>query len=487
LSSRSPSVSVAHIKGSSALWLGAVGLAVVSGALVVASPRAIVLTVGAAVAASVVALVFVEPRWVVLAQIVLLTTYGVYVLQSETGVPITPLSPVLLLLVGIGLRHVFGVERLPLPTRETLLLGALLGAMAASTVFAVDRESARITITTFIQNAILVVVLIALIDRPRWLRRAAWAFVIGVGFLAAVAVFQQLTHAYDSSFFGFADVEADRGFMRSAGPLNSNFLAQVLIAAAFLAFYLGLSGARPRSRYGGFITSALCVGAIWFTYSRAALLVLLAMLIVTAILRRVRLRTAVAALAVIVAAAAAFAPNRAAVEDQFRAAIAAFSETSRSSEDYSVAGRRSENIAALRMFADHPIIGVGAGNYPARYLEYSEEIGLDQRPEARNAHSLYLQQLSELGIVGSIIVLSLLWLGLSGAWRARRVLEQRDKLLAEGIFVALVGFLLNGVFLHLAYESYFWLVLGLALAAGRIGREIERRRAGPLRSEPGPA
>jgi O-antigen ligase len=479
-----PSAPAAHVKLPPVLWLLGVGLAVALGVLLVASPRILALAVAGAAATAVVALAFVEPRWVVLAQIVLVATYGVYVLQGQSGVPLTPLSLVLLLVVGIGLRHVFRVERLSLPTRETLLLGALLGAMAVSTVLAVDREASRITIATYIQNAALVILLVALVDRPRWLRRAAWAFVIGVGFLAVLAVLQQLAHAYGSSFYGFAEVAADRGFLRSSGPLNANFFAQVLVAAAFLALYLGLGGARQRSRLGGFAAAALCVGAIWFTYSRGSLLVLCAMLVVVAVLRRVRPRVAAATLVVVVVGVAAVAPNRAAVKEQFRAAIAAFSDTAPSEGDYSIAGRRSENLAALRMFTDHPIIGVGTGNYPARYLEYSEEIGLDQRAEARNAHSLYLQQLSEIGIVGSIAFVALLWLGLNGAWRARRILAERDKLLAEGIFVALLGFLLNGIFLHLAYENYFWLVLGLALAAGRAGREMERRRSAALRSEP---
>ena len=45
------------------------------------------------------------------------------------------------------------------------------------------------------------------------------------------------------------------------------------------------------------------------------------------------------------------------------------------------------------MFGDYPIFGVGPGNYPLHYLDYSQEIGLDPRLEQREAHSLYLEAL----------------------------------------------------------------------------------------------
>ena len=50
---------------------------------------------------------------------------------------------------------------------------------------------------------------------------------------------------------------------------------------------------------------------------------------------------------------------------------------------------------ALRTFADHPLIGVGSGGFQAEWLR--------ERPfrePVRDAHSLYLETLAELGLVG---------------------------------------------------------------------------------------
>jgi O-antigen ligase len=51
---------------------------------------------------------------------------------------------------------------------------------------------------------------------------------------------------------------------------------------------------------------------------------------------------------------------------------------------------------AVRVFADHPVAGVGSGGFAVEWLK--------RRPFAegvRDAHSLYLETLAELGLVGA--------------------------------------------------------------------------------------
>jgi O-antigen ligase len=128
------------------------------------------------------------------------------------------------------------------------------------------------------------------------------------------------------------------------------------------------------------------------------------------------------------------------------------------------------------MFRDHPILGVGTGNYPLHYLDYSQQIGLDQRVQQRQPHSLYLEALAETGIIGATALLVVLWLALRGAWRARQRLADRDGVLAEGVFVALLSFLVAALFLHSTYPRYLWIFAGLAFVAGQLAREPVRDR-----------
>jgi UDP-GlcNAc:undecaprenyl-phosphate/decaprenyl-phosphate GlcNAc-1-phosphate transferase len=71
---------------------------------------------------------------------------------------------------------------------------------------------------------------------------------------------------------------------------------------------------------------------------------------------------------------------------------------------------------AWNVFVDHPVAGVGAGNYPESY--YRER----RTDEAiQNPHSIELQMLSELGIVGGTLLAAFLAGVTAGAWRLRRM------------------------------------------------------------------
>jgi hypothetical protein len=100
------------------------------------------------------------------------------------------------------------------------------------------------------------------------------------------------------------------------------------------------------------------------------------------------------------------------------------------------------NRASLDTFADHPILGTGAGTYPIDWVRH-REIPVS----SQDAHSFYLQNLAELGIPGGLISLGLLvaliGLGLL-AWRRRL---GRD---APAVLAVTAGLLLS-----LAFD-WFW-------------------------------
>lgn len=67
------------------------------------------------------------------------------------------------------------------------------------------------------------------------------------------------------------------------------------------------------------------------------------------------------------------------------------------------------------MFKSHPVAGVGAGNYSAYYYEQRRTHEAIQNP-----HSIELQTLSELGVVGALLLALLIGGVALGAWRLRR-------------------------------------------------------------------
>ncbi len=127
--------------------------------------------------------------------------------------------------------------------------------------------------------------------------------------------------------------------------------------------------------------------------------------------------------------------------------------------DFSGSGRNEFWRVAVDSFGEEPVLGHGAGTYRFSWylLRHNSEPDTD-------AHSLYLQAFSELGIIGGVLVLALvgavLWTGFA-AWRAARD-PRRD------LYAALLGACL--AFAVCSAIDWFWqiAVLGAVffLAAG---------------------
>lgn len=146
-----------------------------------------------------------------------------------------------------------------------------------------------------------------------------------------------------------------------------------------------------------------------------------------------------------------------------------------------VKGTRSEVYrVALAEFAANPVIGGGAGSF-----EYYWYRGRRVGEDLRNAHSLYLETLAELGIVGGLLLLGFVGSVVAAGLRARarpRVLRTTQ---ATAVAAAV------GVWLvHTAYD-WDWQVsaftasaLVLAAALYPEGRRVRRRRRSPAAASP---
>jgi O-antigen ligase len=113
--------------------------------------------------------------------------------------------------------------------------------------------------------------------------------------------------------------------------------------------------------------------------------------------------------------------------------------------DFSSAGRHDYWRVAVDAFDEKPMLGHGAGTY-----QFSWERLRSTELNTVEAHSLYLEMFAELGLLGGLIVLSLvlslLWVGIS-AWRAAAG-AQRETYAA--LFAALL------VFAIAAGLDWFW-------------------------------
>jgi O-antigen ligase len=142
--------------------------------------------------------------------------------------------------------------------------------------------------------------------------------------------------------------------------------------------------------------------------------------------------------------------------------------------DTALNGRASEAIVAYRAFSDHPLLGVGIGNYPVHYLDYASHIGLDVRGEERGASSIVLETMAEMGVIGlGVMALTvLLAFAAIGSLRGQSDHEPRGSLwwCAVAVEAGLVAHLGSALVLPNAYPRGLWLMLGLALACGQVRR-----------------
>jgi len=440
-----------------------------------AAPLLVLALLVVSVAAASLLFAFEQPRWALVIALFLGWGYvpDVASLYHGNGMPLTG-ALLACLIVPLAIRQAFGLERLRIATTDLALLGALAITMIVSTALSVDPSAGLQRLVLFVKDVPFLLLMLLVIDRIEWLRRAAWAAVIAFGGLGGIAAFQQLTGTYSRSYLGFAAVQNDQGgLIRSAGPLSTDWFGWELVPVTVLALYLAL-GARTRKIkiLAWSLFGASLLGLI-FSFARASLIAICIALVLAALLRHVRLTTLALGIAVGATALVLFLPGNAKTRlVQSVQPLTGGGVTM--AEDASVRNRAGENLAAVHMFLDYPVLGVGPGNYPVLYTTYSQTIALDSRNEGRHPHNLYLEYLAETGIIGCALILALMGLALRGAWRARSVFEGRDRLLVEGVFVALVGYFVNGVFLHPSgYSRYLWLVLGFGLVCGRLAATKE--------------
>jgi O-antigen ligase len=140
--------------------------------------------------------------------------------------------------------------------------------------------------------------------------------------------------------------------------------------------------------------------------------------------------------------------------------------------------------SALTAFDQEPWFGLGAGNF------YGEAVSLMQQTpgvrvsfiyysaglEGRPTHSIYLDALADLGVVG--FVLFLLLLGLTGRYlflayrRTRRAGELDLQRMTVAITVMFIATAAGGAFLSIGLGKLLWIIIGLALALDAMTRRM---------------
>ena len=240
---------------------------------------------------------------------------------------------------------------------------------------------------------------------------------------------------------------------------------------------LGLAAAADGRRPAAYRAAAgaaavPCALACYLTYSRASWAAVVAGLAVLFLLRtragagplRTAPRGALAAAAVVLTLAAGFT-------------VSFFAERT---EEISKGAARVTTLktyrgdywrVALGSFADHPVAGVGAASFQVEWIRER-----DSRVFAFDAHSLYIETLAELGLVGFLLLAALFGsvaAGLRRRWRA----APDDPLMPAA--AAVLGAFAVHAGLDWDWEMPSVTLIALLLAAAVVQRPAERSPAAP--------
>ncbi len=274
------------------------------------------------------------------------------------------------------------------------------------------------------------------------------------------------------------------GRAQGAGGLfgNPNDMALNMVAFLPLAMIRALAPGRALLRGALAIGVPALVAAIIFTKSRGGTLGLVAMIAVLLYqIRRVRPAAAV----LVIAATLVTIP------------LLPSSFTDRMSSIFNpeedVTGSREARKRLLRegyqAFLEHPVFGLGAGNF----VNYMPE----EREEAwRQTHNAFLQVASELGIGGLLVFIVIIGSGYAAGLqtvKALRLARPRQgrrsrepsgidreplQLYAAAVLASLTGWVVAAMFASVAYYWTLYLVLGLAITL----RDIALREVGGVRT-----
>ena len=145
--------------------------------------------------------------------------------------------------------------------------------------------------------------------------------------------------------------------------------------------------------------------------------------------------------------------------------VIVFKGIRRSEDDLegSSSSRFNYAITGLKMVKSNPIFGVGFGNYPRFYENFSS---LFEEWGQRTAHSSWVLVMSESGFMGLFLFTGLVGSVFIGAWRLRHV--------APEFFLSLSGYAIAMSFLSHTYYVFPYILFSLILVGTRVIKTATR-------------
>ena len=148
-------------------------------------------------------------------------------------------------------------------------------------------------------------------------------------------------------------------------------------------------------------------------------------------------------------------------------------DPSKKSGDKSIEWRVGWTIMSTAMFLDHPLLGIGTGNYYTEYSRYLREAPtnasyINKKPN----HNAYLQTLAENGIIGFSIFIVLLFSILADISFVLMRGPPDMKYLGTGILASYIGFLYCMSVYPAVGVEFGWIIIAFACCLSKLARNL---------------
>jgi putative inorganic carbon (hco3(-)) transporter len=318
-----------------------------------------------------------------------------------------------------------------------LLVLLLLAVSLISTVNAHDQSSAATTVLRYTSFVAMFFVISQFGDDHDLLRRIAWVLT-----LASAA----------ASYFALANLFSGRSLLAGLPYANENDVAFTLATTLPLALWLVREPGVKR--LVALASSATILSAIVLTFSRGAFVGLAAAAAWKLVAERRHLGTvAFGGLAALATILLLVNVNSSQVHKASLAKQKVAQEN--------VQSRLDAWSGAARLAADHPLVGVGPGNFQSNFFRVTG------RPSGSllltEVHNTYLDVAAELGVVALILFVSFVVMSFSHAVQAERQ-SLGPPGLASALATAFVVAAVSGSFISAQYSAPFWLLGALTAA-----------------------
>ncbi|NOH02967.1 MAG: hypothetical protein HND47_13910 [Chloroflexi bacterium] len=370
--------------------------------------------------------------------------------------------------------------RFPTPAKLEWALIAFYFAIITSVIATPYKENAFVVILDITKDILVGISIYITLNTEEKLKRGFLVLIVTITALSAMGVFKVVTGS-EATFFDMARYsefgQVSFGELRYGGPIaEPNLWGQVLVSSLPFAVYF-LKQERSGIRKAQYLIAlSVILLALIYTGSRGAIVALTVITPLLAIDMRIKPINIILG-ALLFISLLLILPDS--YSRRFQTLNVFFNRNDENAleQDESFVQREAVMLAGIEMFRANPVFGVGFGNFGLRYWDYATNLGLesdatdvDYEPDSRYAHSLYVEIISETGLLGFLTFLLFFVTLYLEMYRIRRRFDAYEirtdwSSWASALAMSVTTFLISGIFLHGIFFRYIWVLIGLCMAA----------------------